>query len=182
MWEISKEIGFDYGHRVHNQTLNKEYSVDDDCVCKHLHGHRGTLQVFLSGDELVKGMVTDFKHLNWFQKFIDDNIDHKFIIDRNDPWFDNIINGKIDTVQEVVEVSPGRMAGQSVEVLKINNDRMLKLIPVYVPDTETLTGYALDVTELSGPEKEFYEGFFIVNFVPTSAFLLSCIVNSKFLH
>ena len=45
---------------------------------------------------------------------------------------------------------------------------MLKLIPVYVPDTETLTGYALDVTELSGPEKEFYEGFFIVNFVPTS--------------
>ena len=94
MWEISKEIGFDYGHRVHNQSLNKEYSVDDDCVCKHLHGHRGTLQVFLSGDELVKGMVTDFKHLNWFQKFIDDNIDHKFIIDRNDPWFDNIINRK----------------------------------------------------------------------------------------
>jgi 6-pyruvoyltetrahydropterin/6-carboxytetrahydropterin synthase len=168
MWEISKEIGMDYGHRVHNQSLNKEYSMDDDCVCKHLHGHRGTIQVFLSGDELEKGMVTDFKHLNWFQKFIDDNIDHKFIIDRNDPWFDNIINGKISTEQYVVEVSPGQMSGQDVEVLKINNERRLKLVPVFVPGTEMLTGYNIDVSELSGPEKEFYEGFFIVDFVPTS--------------
>ena len=31
-----------------------------------------------------------------------------------------------------------------------------------------LAGYNLDVSLLSGPEEEFYEGFFIVDFLPTS--------------
>jgi 6-pyruvoyltetrahydropterin/6-carboxytetrahydropterin synthase len=65
MWEIRKEIGFDYGHRVWSQKLNKEFSIDGECVCRHLHGHRGSVYFYLAGDHLdPQGMVTDFKHLN----------------------------------------------------------------------------------------------------------------------
>ena len=161
-WEISKEIGFDYGHRVHNQTLNKEFSVDDDCVCKHLHGHRGMIQVFLSGNELERGMVTDFKHLNWFQKFIDDNIDHKFILDTNDPWFPSICNLHVDHYED------GGIVFKPTMTLNTSEAHTLAANPIYVPGTDLLTGWALDVSDLSGPEREFYEGFFFVNFVPTS--------------
>ena len=91
IWKISKQFDFCYGHRVHNQTLNKEYSIDNRCVCRHLHGHQGTIIVALRGEQLSNGMVTDFKHLNWFKKFLDDVLDHKFIIDKNDPMFRHIV-------------------------------------------------------------------------------------------
>ena len=90
-WKIAKQFDFCYGHRVWNQTLNKEYSLDNKCVCRHIHGHQGKIIVFLEGDHLQNGMVTDFKHLNWFKKFLDDVLDHKFIIDKNDPMFKFII-------------------------------------------------------------------------------------------
>ena len=46
-----------------------------------------SVDIWLGADELTNDMVTDFKHLNWFKQFIDDYIDHKFIIDINDPLF-----------------------------------------------------------------------------------------------
>jgi 6-pyruvoyltetrahydropterin/6-carboxytetrahydropterin synthase len=91
MWKISKQFDFCYGHRVHNQTLKEEYSLDNRCVCRHLHGHQGKILIFLKGDHLTNGMITDFKHLNWFKKFLDDTLDHKFIIDKQDPMFKQII-------------------------------------------------------------------------------------------
>ena len=94
-WKIAKQFDFCYGHRVWSQKLDKEYSLDDRCVCRHLHGHQGKIIVNLESIEsklpLTNGMVTDFKHLNWFKKFIDDTLDHKFIVDENDPMFDFII-------------------------------------------------------------------------------------------
>ena len=36
-------------------------------------------------------MVTDFKHLNWFKQFIDDVLDHKFVLDINDPLFSTLL-------------------------------------------------------------------------------------------
>lgn len=179
VWTIDKQFGFDYGHRVWSQTLNAEYSIDSACVCRHLHGHRAQVHVFLEGEELHQGMVSDFKHLNWLKNFLDDNLDHKFIIDRNDPWFSNIINGQLTTAEYTVARGqeeypvPGCNPADdfhiiSREVLKIDTTRVLKLIPSYVPGTNHLGGYNLDVSKLEGPEQEFYEGFFIVDFLPTS--------------
>lgn len=90
-WIISKEFDFCYGHRVWSQTLNAEYSIDNRCVCRHLHGHQGKVIVKLYSDTLERGMVTDFKHLNWFKKFLDECLDHKFILDKNDPMFSIIV-------------------------------------------------------------------------------------------
>lgn len=96
MWEISKEFNFEAGHRVWSQKLDRpDLSISTECACKHLHGHSYTLKVFLTSDTLDNsGMVTDFKNLNFMKEFLDDTLDHKFIIDVNDPLFTKITNVK----------------------------------------------------------------------------------------
>ena len=181
MYVIDKSFSFCYGHRVWSQQLEEEFcEVGDYCTkCRHLHGHEGKLHVYLESTELTRGMVTDFKHLGWLKDFLDNVIDHKFILDTNDPWFDNIVNGFIRPNEKVVKKGDLEypVAGRSlndevhvknIEVLSIPNGRMLELLPIYVPETKHLAGYVLDVSRLSGPEQEFYEGFFLVDFVPTS--------------
>ena len=57
---------------------------------------------------------------------------------------------------------------QVLNLHKADSLEFLQLVPVYVPNTEHLAGYNLDISNLSGPEEEFYEGFFLVDFLPTS--------------
>ena len=136
-WKISKEFDFCYGHRVWSQTLNTEFSLDGCLKCRHLHGHQGKILVYLEASELKDGMVTDFKHLNWFKQFIDDVLDHKFILDINDPLFSTLLP-------------------------HINKNELIKFDE----------GYSLvNLTKFSNEEihiKELYEGYIIVDFVPTS--------------
>ena len=87
MYNISKKFNLEYGHRVHLQKLNSKYSCDCECACRHFHGHSGICEVHLSSKKLTNSMVTDFKHLNFFKKWVDDTLDHKFLIDINDPIF-----------------------------------------------------------------------------------------------
>ena len=84
-WVIDKQFDFCFGHRVWSQSLNQKFSLDGCLACRHLHGHQGKVKLFLGANELQKGMVTDFKHTNIFKKWLDDVMDHKFIIDINDP-------------------------------------------------------------------------------------------------
>lgn len=144
-WIIDKTFEFCYGHRVHTQTLNGEYAADLKCACRHLHGHEGKMQVFLTAPKLDNtGMVTDFRHLEWLKKWINTYIDHQFIIDRNDPLYNQII-------------------GQNTP-----------LVPVNVPETDHIAGYHIDpdfYKDKSGPEQEYFEGFMVVDFVPTSEHL-----------
>lgn len=142
-WTIDKQFSFCYGHRVWSQKLVSEFceSGDTHCACRHLHGHEGLVHVFLEGETLERGMVTDFKHLGWLKNFLDDNLDHKFVIDKNDPLY-------------------GRIVG---------NDT--KLLPVCVPGTDVCVGWEVDVNAHvfgSEPLYEMMEGFFVVDFVPTS--------------
>lgn len=84
-WKITKEFNFEYGHRVWSQKLDCRLSIDSRCACRHSHGHSGKVLVSLKSIELKEGMVTDFKHLNWFKKWVDKVLDHKMILDINDP-------------------------------------------------------------------------------------------------
>lgn len=139
MWTIKKEFHFEYGHRVWNQVLDGKYSIDDKCVCRHLHGHSGVVTVYLEGKELKDGFITDFKHLNFFKEFLDNDIDHKFIIDSNDPL--------------IKQIFPALIANW------VRNDfdqnfLMYKKINIDI-------GWTTEI-------KEYFESFVIVDFVPTS--------------
>lgn len=153
-WKISKQFNFAYGHRVWVQKLEQEFALDRKCVCRHLHGHEAEVHVHLVGDDLnQQGMVTDFLHLSWLKKFFDESVDHKFIIDKNDPLFLSMM-----TIEEKGIWPDG-----------------LNFRPLYVPDTNHMAGQVLTVSnaKLGQGSKdeslyEYYESFFIVDFIPTS--------------
>jgi len=93
-WVIDKSFSFCYGHRVWSQKLDTGFTESGNAclACRHLHGHEGLVKVFLeegeNGSNIADiGMVTDFKHLGWFKNFLDDTLDHKFIMDIKDPLF-----------------------------------------------------------------------------------------------
>lgn len=152
-WKIDKTIDFCYGHRVWTQTLNGDYAADLKCACRHLHGHEGKIQIFLESNYLDDtGMVTDFRHLEWLKKLINQHIDHQFIIDRNDPLINSMIDSSIEE------------------------------IPVYVEDMKIGCRLDLKGINPNTPIYEYLEGFLIVDFVPTSENLskwMFDIVNAK---
>lgn len=88
-WVIDKEFHFEMGHRVWAQKLEHAHlSISTDCACKNMHGHSYSIKVFLGADKLDQSqMVSDFKNLNFMKEFVDDVLDHKFMIDINDPNF-----------------------------------------------------------------------------------------------
>ena len=141
MWMIDKQFSFCYGHRVWSQKLENEFceSGDYKCKCRALHGHEGLVHVFLEGDELERGMVTDFKHLGWLKNFLDKQIDHKFIIDRHDPLYAFVTRHMM--LEEVYVPDTEHVAG-------------------YVLNTDAL--------DPESPEFEYLDGIFVVDFVPTS--------------
>lgn len=142
-WEISKQFNFAYGHRVWTQKLIKDYSLNRQCVCRHLHGHEGKVHVFLTGDSLdPQGMVTDFLHLEWLKKFLDSAIDHKFMIDICDPLYNRIVGD--DVVLEDIFVPDS-----DISVAKRPAMHRLPLLP-------------------DSPDYEYYDGLVVVDFVPTS--------------
>ncbi len=137
-WNISKEFDFCYGHRVWSQELNSDFSLDSCLVCRHLHGHQGKVIVHLESSNLQNGMVTDFKHLNWFKQFLDLTLDHKFILDLNDPLFKTLLPHFKDK-KELISHDEG----------------------FYTLDLTTLKNEPLYIHEM-------YEGYVLVDFVPTS--------------
>jgi 6-pyruvoyltetrahydropterin/6-carboxytetrahydropterin synthase len=77
MYGVTREIPFCYGHRL----------LDYAGKCKYLHGHNGTAVISLEGESLDHlGMVVDFSKLNQtVGKWIDDHLDHRMILHRDDP-------------------------------------------------------------------------------------------------
>lgn len=151
IWKISKEFDFCYGHRVWSQELNKDFAIDTCLACRHLHGHQAKVIVYLESNSLKNGMVTDFNHLNWFKLFLNNTLDHKFIVDINDPLFTTLLPHYAD----------------KKNLLK-NNMKYL------TPDLALIKNEEEHIHEL-------YEGYIIVDFVPTSenisAWLLEIVQN-----
>lgn len=147
IWQISKEFDFCYGHRVWSQELNPDFSLDPCLSCRHLHGHQGKVIVHLESRELQRGMVTDFAHLNWFKRFIDEVLDHRFIIDIDDPLFPTLLPHFADKSALVwMEEGYARV------------------------DFERIKGE-------SSPILELYESFVVVRFVPTSESIASWLLE-----
>ena len=90
---ITKSFKWSMGHRVHNQKLDAVLSCGSSCKCKHLHGHSYTAVVTLEAEQLEKSMVMDFTDLKFFQKWIDNNLDHKFMLHHEDPLMPTLTLG-----------------------------------------------------------------------------------------
>lgn len=77
MYSVTREVKFCYGHRL------LEYAGK----CRYLHGHNGTAVITIEAPELDRlGMVMDFSEIkNVVTRWIDDNLDHRMILHKNDP-------------------------------------------------------------------------------------------------
>ena len=145
MWTIDKSFSFEMGHRVWAQKLEHEHlSLSTECACKHLHGHSYEVKVFLSSNILDQSsMVTDFKNLNFVKQFLDEELDHKFMIDVNDPLFNTITNTNSNLV--VSNIKNFTNLGSMLRGLTYEDGRLV----------------------LRGDD-EFFDSFVLVNFCPTS--------------
>lgn len=166
MWKIDKQFSFCYGHRVWVQKLEAEYCArgDTHTKCRFLHGHEGLVHVFLEAEQLnPQAMVTDFKHIGWLKNFLDDYIDHKFIIDRNDPLYYSLVTQARD--QALINMT--KLVSSGVPNSGMFDD--ILMTDVVVPGTTKAVAQRF-VTDnmVDGPDKEYLEGFLIVDFVPTS--------------
>ena len=76
-YKVTRVIDFCYGHRLMNY----------EGECRHLHGHNGRIEVDIEADETdYRGMVVDFADIRDVVKtWIDDNLDHRMILNRDDP-------------------------------------------------------------------------------------------------
>ncbi len=159
---IDKSFSFCYGHRVHNQRLDTNFTDGGNAclACRHLHGHEGLVKVYLEeiipGENIKEiGMVTDFKHLGFFKNFVDDVLDHKMILDIQDPLNgENLIwllndDGKLD-LETCHQMPEG----------------------YWIPDLTKIEESMERFGDIDSPEniaiKEKYEGIVLVDFVPTS--------------
>ena len=160
-WSIHKDLEFCYGHRTYTQRLNGEFSSDLKQACRHYHGHEGRVTVYMEGDTLDQtGMVTDFRHLEWLKKFINDHIDHQFIMDINDPLFNQFVLVPYENLT-------GKTFEDKYQFYEQNT------VALVVPNTDHVVGFKPNVEglteeQLNSPEFEAVEGFTIVDFVPTS--------------
>lgn len=160
-WSIHKTLDFCYGHRTYTQVLNGEFSSDLKTACRHYHGHEGSVVVYLEGETLDNtGMVTDFRHLEWVKKFINEHIDHQFIMDINDPLFAQF-------VLIPYQMLTGKEFSDKYDFYENST------VALVVPNTDHVVGFkpcadGLTEAQLASPEFEAVEGFTIVDFVPTS--------------
>lgn len=150
IWNISKEFDFCYGHRVWSQTLEKDFAIDTCLACRHLHGHQGKVIVHLQSDSLTNGMVTDFNHLNWFKKFLDITLDHKFIIDINDPLFE-IMLPHYKSKKELI-LHPEAYKTVDFGLIKNEPNHVLEMYESYVivdfvPTSENLSAWLLKIVD-----------------------------------
>ena len=95
-WRITKTFRFEAGHRVWKQDLTSGRGAgltrgEQVNRCVNLHGHSYRLEVTLGSENLSEqDMVVDFHHIKSALKELIDSIDHSFIIDVNDPMYDEL--------------------------------------------------------------------------------------------
>lgn len=141
-WVIDKEFHFEMGHRVWAQKLDRpDLSISTDCACKHLHGHSYAIKVFLGADQLDQSqMVTDFKNLNFMKEFVDNVLDHKFMIDINDPNFELITGTQPPLIENFKNfLNLGESEPSSNEQLQLHRDSFV--LVDFVPTSENICKY-----------------------------------------
>lgn len=156
--EVTKRINFVMGHRVHNQNLPCTLGPNK---CRHLHGHEYVLELFLTKQmDNDDCMVLDFTFFNYLNDFVQKYLDHRFMIDINDPLFEEITGVSknsdnklefyfIGSNNHLVEKDTNRTFRGYYSLLRSNDKKMPDFI-------------------MFQSESEHKSSFVIVNFVPTA--------------
>jgi 6-pyruvoyltetrahydropterin/6-carboxytetrahydropterin synthase len=110
----------------------------------------------VEGNELERGMVTDFKHLGWMKNFIDDVLDHKFIMDINDPILPHEVP---EYITRPFTSGTGEVPGDPVLDLSMCIEHPEGY---WTPRLDVLPADTIQAV------REKYEGIVFVDFVPTS--------------
>ncbi len=178
---IDKEFHWEAGHRVWSQALDTKYTSRGEgcCACKFRHGHSYKMKVFLEetipGENIKNtGMVLDFKMIGFMKDFVDDVLDHKMLIDINDPlhgedstWLLDD-DGRLDLEGTCHKMPEGywipdmtkiinsmkdfqkRFGGDSIDSPKnqaiIEKYEGTVLVP-FVPTSENIAGWLLEVAQ-----------------------------------
>lgn len=119
MFRVTKEIHFCYGHRLLNYAGK----------CRHLHGHNGKAVVTLEAPALDPlGMVVDFSEIKGVLKtWIDDALDHKMLLHRDDPIIPDLRRRgeefvELDvnpTAENIAKLIFDRAAGHGLPVVEV---------------------------------------------------------------
>lgn len=155
---MNKQVSFCYGHRVATPTS----------ICKHMHGHNGLIKIESTQQDNPLALVA-------LETFIKHHIDRKFILDISDPWFNNIVG--LEPVW-----TPWSPPTPEFDKPKLNSfvprrplnttsETEINSTALYIANTKYLAGYKIDVSQMSGVERDFYEGFFFTTFPPTAELL-----------
>jgi len=126
MYSVTKEIYFCYGHRLLNYAGK----------CRNLHGHNGKAVVTIETQELDPlGMAVDFAELKRvIGKWIDETLDHKLILNREDPLIPELL--RLGEAFVVMDVNP-----TAENIAKMIFDRVasqgLPVVEVTLWETET---------------------------------------------
>ena len=74
MYKIAKTFTFEAAHQLSGLAPNHP--------CMRLHGHSYSVTIIIEGNKPdANGMVVDYRDLDAFKKWIDDNLDHQFLND-----------------------------------------------------------------------------------------------------
>jgi 6-pyruvoyltetrahydropterin/6-carboxytetrahydropterin synthase len=129
MFRVTREIPFCYGHRL----------LQYEGKCRFLHGHNGLAVVTLAAESLDPlGMVVDFTRIKQtLQAWIDETIDHKMLLHRDDPVIPHL--KKLGEPFHVLDVNP---TAENIARLIFEQARRLGLPVVEVSLWETENCYA----------------------------------------
>jgi 6-pyruvoyltetrahydropterin/6-carboxytetrahydropterin synthase len=72
MYSIGKEFSFSAAHRLNGLSM--------DHPCSRLHGHNYVVQVEILSDSIdTTGFVLDYRELDCFKEYLDENVDHQYL-------------------------------------------------------------------------------------------------------
>lgn len=108
-YEITKQFNLSIGHRVWSQHLDPILSCGAKNKCRHLHGHNITVSVTLQTQYLQDGLVLDFGNLAFFKNFLDKALDHKFLLDLDDPILEIMLPTPLQPILKPYTIYPTKL-------------------------------------------------------------------------
>ncbi|WWP00127.1 MAG: 6-carboxytetrahydropterin synthase [Candidatus Dasytiphilus stammeri] len=135
MYKINRKIEIDAGHRIKAHTSK----------CRNLHGHRYTILVTLSSNQLIHdgsqtGMVMDFGVIKEvMNECIDSNCDHAMIVDAEDEYLIKIL----DIIHSARQVKQSQTAS-----LIYNPEKMKIYLVPFSPTAEYLAKHWYEILSL----------------------------------